>query len=78
MAFLADPGVPRPPLSTRLVLPFHRSDWLLVVVIFAAFLATILSLQGSLVSRERTGLVGTAVCEQRTLPPLSLFFLAVH
>ena len=78
MAFLADPGGPRPPLSTRLVLPFHRSDWLLVVVIFAAFLATILSLQGSLVSRERTGLGGTAVCEQRTFPPLGLFFLAVH
>jgi hypothetical protein len=78
MAFLADPGVPRPPLSTRLTLPFHRSDWLLVVVIFAAFLAAILSLQGSLASRERADLGGTAVCEQRTFPPLGFFFLAVH
>jgi hypothetical protein len=77
MAFLADPGVPRPPLSTRLALPFDRSDWLLVAV-FAAFLATILALQGSLVSRGRTDLGGMAVCEQRTFPPLSLFFLAVH
>jgi hypothetical protein len=78
MAFLADPGVPRPPSSTRLVLPFDRSDWLLVVVIFAAFLAVILSLQGSLTSRERADLGGTAVCEQRTFPPLNFFFLAVH
>jgi hypothetical protein len=78
MAFLADPGVPRPPLSTRLVLPLQRSDWLLVAVIFAAFLAITLSLQGSLVSRERIGLGGTAVCEQRTFPLPSLFFLAVH
>ena len=78
MAFLADPGVPRPPLSTRLALPFDRSDWLLVIVVFAAFLATILSLQGSPVSRERTDLGGAAVCEQQTFPSLGLFFLAVH
>ncbi len=78
MAFLADPGVPRPPSSTRLVLPFDRSDWILVVVIFAAFLAVILSLQGSLTSRERADLGGSAVCEQRTFPPLNFFFLAVH
>jgi hypothetical protein len=77
MAFLADPGVPRPPSSTRLVLPFDRSDWLLVVV-FAALLATILSLQGSLASRERTDLHGLAVCEKQTFPPLGFFFLAVH
>jgi hypothetical protein len=77
MAFLADPGVPRAPSSTRFVLPFERRDWLLVVVIFAAFLAAILSLQGSLASRERTDLGGTAVCEQRTFP-LGFFFLAVH
>jgi hypothetical protein len=77
MAFLADPGVPRPPSSTRLVLPFDRTDWLLVVV-FAAFLAAILSLQGSLVIRERTDLGGTAVCEQRAFHPLGFFFLAIH
>jgi hypothetical protein len=78
MAFLADPGVPRPPSSTRLVLPFDRTDWLLVVVIFAAFLAAILSLQGSLVIKERTDLGGTAVCEQRAFHPLGFFFLAIH
>jgi hypothetical protein len=78
MAFLADPGVPRPPSSTRLVLPFDRSDWLLVVVIFAVFLAAIVSLQGSLATRERADLGGTAVCEQRAFAPLSFFFLAIH
>jgi hypothetical protein len=78
MAFLAEPGVPRPPSSTRLVLPFDRGDWLLVVVIFAAFLAAILSLQGSLASREPTDLGGMAVCEKQTFPPLGLFFLAIH
>jgi hypothetical protein len=77
MAFLADPGVPRPPLSTRLVLPFDRSDWLLVVA-FAVFLATILFLQGSLASRERADFRDTAVCEQQTFPPLNFFFLAIH
>ena len=77
MAFLADPGVPRPPSSTRLVLPFDRTDWLLVVV-FAAFLATILSLQGTLASRERSDLRGMAVCEKQTFPPLNFFFLAIH
>jgi hypothetical protein len=77
MAFLADPGVPRPPSSTRLVLPFDRTDWLLVVV-FAAFLTMILSLQGSLASRERTDLGGMAVCEKQISPPLNFFFLAVH
>jgi hypothetical protein len=59
-------------------LPFDRSDWLLVVVIFAAFLAAILSLQGSLVIKERTDLGGTAVCEQRAFHPLGFFFLAIH
>ena len=78
MAVLADPGGPRPPLSTRLFLPFHRSDWLLVVVIFAAFLATILSLQGSLVSRERTDTRGMGVCEQRSFLTPNFFFLALH
>ena len=77
MAFLADPGVPRPPSSTRLVLPFDRTDWLLVVV-FAAFLATILSLQGTLASRERSDLRGMADCEKQTFPRLNLFFLAIH
>jgi hypothetical protein len=77
MAFLADPGVPRPLPSTRLALPFDRSDWIPVVVTFAAFLVAILSLYGSLASRERTDLGGQAVCEQRTFPP-GLFFLALH
>ena len=77
MAFLADSGVPRPPSSTRLVLPFDRSDWLLVVV-YAVFLTTILSLQGSLAGSEKADLGGTAVCEQRTFLPLNFLFLAAH
>jgi hypothetical protein len=77
MAFLADSGVPRPPSSTRLVLPFDRSDWLLFVV-YAVFLTTVLSLQGSLASGERTDFGGTAVCERQTFPPLNFFFLAAH
>jgi hypothetical protein len=75
MAFLADPGVPRPPLS-RLALPFDWSDWL--PILFAAFLATFLMVQGSLASRDRTDGRGMAVCQQQTFPPLSLFFLAAH
>ena len=78
MAFLADPGLPRPPLSMRLALPFDRSDWLLVFVILAVFLAAILPLLGSPASRDRASLGVTAVCEQRTFPPPGLFFLAVH
>jgi hypothetical protein len=77
MAFLADPGVPRPPSSTRLVLPFDRSDWLPVIV-FAALLTTILSLQGPLAGGEKADLGGTAVCEQRAFLPLNFFFLAAH
>jgi hypothetical protein len=77
MAFLADPGVPRPPSSTRLALPFDRSDWLPVIV-FAALLTTILSLQGPLVDRQKGDLDGTAVCEQRAFLPLNFLFLAAH
>jgi hypothetical protein len=77
MAFLADPGVPRPPLSTRLVLPFDRSDWLIVVV-FAAFLAATLSLQGMLANGDRADRSDTAVCEQHTFLPLNFLFLAAH
>ena len=73
MAFLADSGVPRPPSSTRLDLPFNRGDWLLVVA-FAVFLATILVLQGSLASQGRSDFSATAVCER----PPNFFFLAVH
>ncbi len=76
MAFLADPGVPRPPLSTRLVVPFDWSDWLPVVL--AAFLATILLLQGALASRDQSDPGGLAVCQQQTFPALSFFLLAAH
>jgi hypothetical protein len=38
----------------------------------------ILSLQGSLASRERMDLGGMAVCEKQTFPPLNFFFLAIH
>ena len=77
MAVLADPGGPRPPLSTRLDLLFDRSEWLIVVP-FAAILATIVLLQGSIAGKERTDPRGTAVCEQRTFPASNLFFLALH
>ena len=77
MAFLADPGDPRPPSSTRLALPFDGSDWL-PVIIFAALLTTILALQGPLASGEKADLGGTTVCEQRTFLPLNVLFLAAH
>ena len=76
MAFLAEPGDPRPPLSTRFVLPFDRADWLLVVG-FAAFLATIFLLQGYLATHDRTEFRDRAVCEQRTFLT-SGFFLRTH
>ena len=77
MAFLADPAVPRPPSPTRLVLPFNRSDWLIIVV-FAAFLTATLALQGSLVGSEKVDLRDTAVCEQHSFLPLNFLFLAAH
>jgi hypothetical protein len=77
MAFLADPGDPRPPSSTRLALPFDGSDWL-PVIFFAVLLTTILSLQGPLAGGEKADLGGTAVCEQRTFLPLNFLFLAAH
>jgi hypothetical protein len=67
MAFLADPGVPRPTLSA----PF-------VVVSFAAVLATIVLLQGSLAGRQRPLSLDTAVCEQQTFLTRSHFFLTLH
>ena len=77
MAVLADPGGPRPPLSTRLDLLFDRSEWLIVVP-FAVILATIVFLQGSIAGRERADPRGRAVCEQRTFLTPGLFFLALH
>jgi hypothetical protein len=76
MAFLADPGVPRPPFPTRLILPFDWSDWL--PVILAAFLATSILLQGALTSRDQSDLRGLAVCQQQTFPSLGFFLLAAH
>jgi hypothetical protein len=60
MAFLADSD--------------DRSEWLLVVP-FAALLATILSLQGPPAGRERAELRDMAVCERQTFPPMNVFFL---
>lgn len=77
MAFLTDPGVSRPPLSTRLVLPFERVDALLLAG-SAALLATIFLVQGPLVSRDRIELSDTAVCQQRTFFSSSLLLLAAH
>jgi hypothetical protein len=77
MAVLADPGGPRPPLSTRLDLLFDRSEWLIVVP-FAAILATIVLLQGSIAGRDRADSLDRAVCEQRTFLTSNLFFLALH
>jgi len=76
MAFLADPGVPRPPFPTRLMLPFDWSDWL--PVILAAFLATTLVLQALLTSQDQSDLRGLAVCQQQTFPSLGFFLLAAH
>jgi hypothetical protein len=67
-----------PAIVDAACLPFHRSDWLLVVVIFAAFLRQSSPARDSSGEPGRTDLGGTAVCEQRTFPPLGLFFLAVH
>jgi len=77
MAFLADPGVPCPPSSTRLVLPFDRIEWLIVVP-FAVILTTIALLQGSIASGERPDSPGKGVCERQTFPMPNLFFLALH
>ena len=77
MAVLADPGGPRPPLSTRLDLLFDRSEWLIVVP-FAVILATIVLLQGSIAGKERADSLGTGVCERQAFPVPNLFFLALH
>ena len=77
MAVLADPGGPRPPLSTRLDLLFDRSEWLIVVP-FAVILATIVLPQGSIAGRERADSLDRAVCEQRTFLMPTFFFLALH
>jgi len=77
MAVLADPGGPRPPLSTRLDLLFDRSEWLIVVP-FAVILATIVFVQGPIAGRERAVSLDRAVCEQRTFLTPPFFFLTLH
>jgi len=75
MAFLADPGDPRPPLvDAALPLPFDGSDWL-PVIIFAALLTTILALQGPL-ARRRKGRSRRhgGFARQRTFLPLNFLF----
>jgi hypothetical protein len=70
MAFLADPGVPCPPSSTRI-------EWL-VAVPFAVILAAIVFLQGPIAIRERPESLATGVCERQAFPVPNLFFLALH
>jgi hypothetical protein len=77
MAFLADPSVPCPPVSTRLALLFDRIEWLIVAP-FAVILTAIVLLQGSVGDRERTDSLGTGVCERQAFLTPNFFFLPLH
>lgn len=78
MAFLADTGVPRPSLLSRLALRVDRTEWLIVAV-YGAMLAVILAFTGSLAEGRQTASSDTAVCHQRVLTVApGLFFLPIH
>lgn len=79
MASLADTGVPRHSLLSRLALRVDRAEWLIVAV-YGLALAVILAFTGSLAKHSsRAASTDTAVCHQRvlTMAP-GLFFLPLH